>query len=130
VRLGILIVAALTAWSSGSAPPLDASDGAVQLFADDFSCFPPGVLSAPLGQLNGAIQEYHYIEHRGVPRHPWRNPIVHLDSWAAGGEAEDDGPYPEQHTVNDDVRMTPLFVTGDPAWRDYRVEVSLPGWRQ
>ena len=60
----------------------------VELFSDDFSRFPPGVLSAPIGQLNGAIQEYHYIEHRGVRTYPWRNPIVHLDSWAAGDEGE------------------------------------------
>jgi hypothetical protein len=93
------------------------------LFADDFSRFKPGVLSAPLGLLNGAIQEYHYIEHRGVPTHPWRNPIVHLDSWAAGDEG--DTPYLEQHLTNDDLRFTPLFVTGDPAWGDYRVEVSV-----
>ena len=58
----------------------------VELFADDFSRFPPGVLSAPLGLLNGAIQEYHYLAHRGVPTRPWRNPIVHLDAWAAGDE--------------------------------------------
>src|SRR5688572_4685004 len=95
----------------------------VRLFADDFSRFKPGVLSAPLGLLNGAIQEYHYLEHRGVPTHPWRNPIVHLDSWAAGDEG--DTPYLEQHLTNDDLRFTPLFVTGDPAWRDYRVEVSV-----
>jgi hypothetical protein len=95
----------------------------VQLFADDFSRFPPGLLSAPLGQLNGAIQEYHYIEHRGVRTFPWRNPIVHLDSWAAGDEGAE--PYLEQHLINDDLRFAPLFVTGDPEWRDYRVEASV-----
>ena len=95
----------------------------VELFSDDFSRFPPGVLSAPLGQLNGAIQEYHYIEHRGVRTHPWRNPIVHHDSWAAGDEGP--VPYLEQHQINDDLRFAPLFVTGDPEWRDYRVGVSV-----
>jgi rhamnogalacturonan endolyase len=95
----------------------------VQLFADDFSRFPPGMLSAPIGQLNGAIQEYHYIEHRGVRTFPWRNPIVHHDSWAAGDEGTE--PYLEQHLVNDDLRFAPLFVTGDGEWRDYRVEVSV-----
>jgi rhamnogalacturonan endolyase len=95
----------------------------VELFSDDFSRFPPGLLSAPLGQLNGAIQEYHYIEHRGVRTHPWRNPIVHLDSWAAGDEG--DKPYLEQHLINEDLRFAPLFVTGDADWRDYRVEVSV-----
>jgi hypothetical protein len=104
-----------------AAPVGTAAD--VELFADDFSRFKPGVLSAPLGLLNGAIQEYHYIEHRGVRTHPWRNPIVHLDSWAAGDE--DGRPYLEQHLTNDDLRFTPLFVTGDPAWRDYRVEADV-----
>ena len=60
----------------------------VELFKDDFSRFPPGMLSTPIGLLNGAIQEYHYIEHRGVATHPWRNPIVHLDSWAAVDDVE------------------------------------------
>ena len=95
----------------------------VELFADDFSRFPPGMLSAPIGQLNGAIQEYHYIEHRGVRTFPWRNPIVHHDSWAAGDEGAE--PYLEQHLINDDLRFAPLFVTGDREWRDYRVDVSV-----
>jgi rhamnogalacturonan endolyase len=111
----VLAVVALT-------PALGTNDR-VDLFADDFSRFAPGVLSAPLGLLNGAIQEYHYIEHRGVRTLPWRNPLVHLDTWAAGDDS--DGPYLEQHTINTDARFNPLFVTGDPEWRDYTVEVSL-----
>ena len=108
-----------------TAPPVQSGHTAdVVLFKDDFSRFPPGMLSAPIGLLNGAIQEYHYIEHRGVATHPWRNPIVHLDTWAAGDEI--DGPYLEQHTINlEPHRVTPLFVTGEPEWRDYRVEVSV-----
>lgn len=35
-----------------------------ELFRDDFYGFPAGHLSQPMGQLNGAIQECHYIEHR------------------------------------------------------------------
>lgn len=94
------------------------------LFSDDFSRFPPGLLSAPMGQLNGAIQEYHYIEHRGVRTFPWRNPIVHLDSWAIGDE--EGRPYLEQHLVNDSPgRVTPLFVTGDPEWSGYAVEAEV-----
>jgi rhamnogalacturonan endolyase len=97
---------------------------AADLYRDDFSRFPPGLLSQPIGQLNGAIQEYHYIEHRGVRTHPWRNPIVHLDSWAVSDE--DRKPYLEQHLVNDSPgRTTPLFVTGDEEWSDYTVEVSV-----
>lgn len=102
---------------SGAAPGVD-------LFRDDFSRFPPGLLSQPIGQLNGAIQEYHYIEHRGIRTYPWRIPIVHLDSWAVSDE--DGKPYIEQHLVNlDPGRTTPLFVTGDEKWGDYTVEVSV-----
>ncbi len=97
---------------------------AADLFRDDFSHLPAGLLSAPMGQLNGAIQEYHYIEHRGVAVHPWRNPVVHLDSWAVSDE--DGRAYLEQHLVNDmPGRTTPLFVTGDEEWSNYTAEVSL-----
>jgi hypothetical protein len=48
---------------------------------------------------------------------------VHHDSWAAGDEGTE--PYLEQHLINDDLRFAPLFVTGDPEWRDYRVQVSV-----
>ena len=57
-----------------------------ELFHDDFSRFPPGWLSVPVGMLNGAIQEYHYLPHRGVPTAPWFNAIGHLDSWIVGDE--------------------------------------------
>ena len=93
------------------------------LFRDDFARFAPGWLSQPMGQLNGAIQEYHYIEHRGVRTFPWRNPIVHTDHWAAGDEAGK--PYLEQHQAVDDARYLPLFVTGDSEWADYAVEARV-----
>lgn len=86
-----------------------------ELFRDDFSGFPAGWLTRPIGQLNGAIQEYHYLPHRGVPLGPWANAICHLDAWAVGDE--EGKPYLEQHTVNDLAGlMSPLFVTGDPEW--------------
>ena len=59
---------------------------AADLFRDDFSRFPPGWLTSPVGTLNGAIQEYHYLPHRGVPLWPWASPIGHLDSWLVGDE--------------------------------------------
>jgi rhamnogalacturonan endolyase len=101
----------------------------VDLFRDDFSRFPPGLLSEPLGRLNPAIQEYHYLAHRGVPTGPWANAICYLDSWAAGTEA-DGTTYLEQHLPPSGDRMatqtfSPLFVTGDPEWGDYTVEVSV-----
>jgi rhamnogalacturonan endolyase len=126
VRAIFVVAAAVALWSYPAARQQgnEGAAGEVELFADDFGRFPPGVLSAPIRQLNGAIQEYHYIGHRGVPTHPWRNPIVHLDSWAAGDEAG--RPYLEQHIVNSEPhRVTPLFVTGDPEWRDYRVQVDV-----
>lgn len=97
-----------------------------ELFKDDFSRFPPGWLSAPVGELNGAIQEYHYLPHRGVPTAPWENAIVHLDSWVASDE--DGIPYVEQHLTADNSRkdwFLPLFVTGDPAWHSYTVELQM-----
>jgi hypothetical protein len=100
--------------------PLPAAD----LFKDDFSRFPARKLSAPVGELNAAIQEFHYLPHRGVPTFPWANPIVHNDSWVA---SEEDGkPYVEQHLVNAEApRWSPLFITGDPEWFDYAVEVRM-----
>lgn len=94
------------------------------LFRDDFSRYPPGWLSEPVGQLSGAIQEYHYLAHRGVPLGPWENALCYLDSWVAGDE--DGKPYLEQHLVNDRVRLlNPTFITGDPEWSDYAVEVKV-----
>src|SRR5262249_61166472 len=100
----------------------------VDLFRDDFSRYPPGLLSEPLGRLNPAVQEYHYLAHRGVPTGPWANAICYLDAWAAGDE--DGRPYLEQHLPPGDSRMmtrvfSPLFVTGDPEWADYTVEVAV-----
>lgn len=105
-----------------AAPLASAGD----LFTDDFSRFPPGWLSQPVGQLNGAIQEYHYLAHRGVPTAPWENAIIHQDAWLASDE--DGLPYLEQHMIANNDRVDwfqPLFITGDPAWFSYTVEVQV-----
>lgn len=105
---------------------LSAACYADDLFKDDFSRFPPGWLSQPVGQLNGAIQEYHYLPHRGVPTAPWENAIVHQDAWVVSDE--DGIPYVEQHMVPANDRpgwFQPLFITGDPAWHSYTVEVQM-----
>jgi hypothetical protein len=102
------------------------------LFHDDFSRFPPGWLTFPVGTLNGAIQEYHYLPNRGVPLGPWENAICHLDSWVAGDESGK--PYLEQHLDPTARQFTnPLFITGDPEWTDYTVEarvrpLAMPGF--
>src|SRR5262247_50498 len=86
-----------------------AAPSQVELFRDDFSKFPPGWLSKPVGLLNGAIQEYHYLANRGVPLGDWANAVVHLDPWVAGDE--DGQPYLEQHLVYDlPQQSSPLFV--------------------
>lgn len=97
-----------------------------ELFKDDFSRYPPGLLSQPVGQLNAAIQEYHYLAHRGVPTAPWENAIIHQDAWLVSDE--DGIPYVEQHLIANTDRpgwFQPLFVTGDPAWHSYTVEVQV-----
>lgn len=105
-------------------PFLCAGLWAGELFRDDFSKFPAGLLSQPVGQLNGAIQEYHYLPHRGVPLEPWANPIVHQDAWAVSDE--DGKPYLEQHLVVDRPdQYYAMLVTGDPEWSDYTVEVKV-----
>ena len=76
---------------------------AADLFHDDFSRFPAGWLSAPVGALNAAIQEYHYLPHRGVPLGPWENAICHLDSWVVGDE---DGSPTSSSTSSDRLRAS------------------------
>src|SRR5215472_10538691 len=94
------------------------------LFHDDFSRFPPGWLTSPVGTLNGAIQEYHYLPDRGVPLGPWENAISHLDSWVAGDE--NGKPYLEQQLDPSARQFTnPILMTGDPEWDDYAVEVKV-----
>jgi hypothetical protein len=97
---------------------------AADLFRDDFARFPPGWLTTPVGSLNAAIQEYHYLPHRGVPLGPWANAICHLDAWVAGDE--EGRPYLEQHLTRNSPQFAhPLFITGDPEWTDYTVEARM-----
>ncbi len=103
---------------------LASSPTTVDLFYDDFSKFPASWLSTPVGQLNGAIQEVHYLANRGVPLGQWENVICYLDAWIVSDE--DGQSYLEQHTINDqNPLMNPTLVTGDPEWSDYTVEVKM-----
>jgi len=95
-----------------------------ELFRDDFSKFPAGMLMAPIGQMGGAIQEYHYLAHRGVPLGPWANSLCHVDAWLVGDEHGK--PFLEQTLVSDRPKQANIvFVTGDAEWDEYTVEVKV-----
>src|SRR5579872_7021359 len=84
-----------------------AASGA-DLFRDDFSRFPPGWLTSPVGTLNGAIQEYHYLPNRGVPLGPWSNAINYLDAWVVS--SEEGHPYLEEQLDSTAHQWTyPIF---------------------
>ncbi|MEO7145068.1 MAG: hypothetical protein ABI165_16345 [Bryobacteraceae bacterium] len=94
------------------------------LFRDDFSRYPAGWLTSPVGELNGAIQEYHYLANRGVPLGRWANAICHQDAWLVGDE--NGKPYLEEQIDSTSHQWTyPMFITGDPEWSDYTVEVKV-----
>ena len=94
------------------------------LFSDDFSGFPPGWLSRPLREAKASIQAYHYLSDRGVPLGSWANAICQMDAWIVGDE--EGRSYLEQHMVNDPSKgVSPLFITGEPEWADYTVEVNV-----
>ena len=95
-----------------------------ELFRDDFRSYPPRILSEPVRGLTNAIEEYHYLPHRGVPLQPWENAILHDDAWAGGDE--DGTTFLEMHIENPLPRlMNPTLVVGDPEWSNYTVESSL-----
>ncbi len=106
-----------------AAAAFSAAQGA-DLFRDDFAHFPPGWLTNPVGLLNAAIQEYHYVASRGVPLGAWENAISHLDAWIAGDEAGK--PYLEQQLDSRANQFSnPIFLTGDSEWADYTVEAKI-----
>ncbi len=118
VALHFLVLAFLL---SAVPPPIVAAE----LFSDDFSRFPAGWLSSPVGTLNAAIQEYHYLANRGVPLGPWANAICHLDAWVAGDE--NGKTYLEQHLAPGSTSQytNAIFITGDPEWDDITVELKV-----
>jgi hypothetical protein len=77
-----------------------------------------------VGSLNAAIQEYHYLPHRGIPLGPWESPIAHLDSWIVGDEHGH--PYLENQLDSTARQWSPpIFITGNPEWSDYAIEAGV-----
>ena len=122
----LILCGVLLAGCATAPQPMAPADD--ELFHDDFSRFPIGMLSAPLGLVNPAVQEYHWLARRGVPLEPWENAIIYLDPWSVG--EEDGRPYLEMHlsAANrylETSLLAPSFVTGDPEWSDCTVEASV-----
>jgi hypothetical protein len=118
----VLLAGCATAPQSSMAPSGD------ELFRDDFSKFPIGMLSAPIGLVNPAIQEYHWLEKRGPSLDPWENAIIYLDPWTVG--EEDGRSYLEMHLsaanrYMETSLLAPAFITGDVEWRDCTVEALV-----
>ena len=87
---------------------------------------PAGLADLAGRQLNAAIQEYHYLPHRGVPLGPWENAICHLDAWVVGDE--DGKPYLEQHTgptTRQPVHAARCSSPAIPSGSDYTVEAKV-----
>jgi rhamnogalacturonan endolyase len=121
LAVSAILIVAIGSVSSGQQPVVD-------LIREDFSRFPDGMLSAPVGYQNPAIQEYHYLAHRGTPLQPWSNVFCYLDAWKAG--TNDGKHFLEQVLAPGQNRMAPkllmpIFLTGDSEWSDYSVEVSV-----
>lgn len=101
-----------------------AAAGAAELFRDDFSRFPPRILSEPVKGLTNAIHEYHFLAHRGVPLDRWANAMIHDNSWCGGDE--DGQPYVEMHIPNAEAsNFNPTLIVGDAEWADYSVELKM-----
>ncbi len=64
------------------------------------------------------------MPNRGVPLGPWTNAIGHLDAWVVG--SEEGKSYLEEQLDSAARQWTsPIFITGDPEWSDYSVEVKV-----
>lgn len=105
----------LRAAPSGFAPP--------ELFWDDFSGLPAGWLMEPIGRLNTAIQEFHWIPSRALPQGAWSNAVVDQDAWLAS--SEDGKSYMQQQLFHPPDHVNAVLVAGDPEWSDYTVIVRV-----
>ena len=93
------------------------------LFHDDFSGLPAGWLSEPLGRLNTAIQEFHWIAGRALPQGAWSNGVVDQDAWLVSSEAG--MSYMQQQLHHPPDHVNAVLIAGEREWRDYTVSVRV-----
>ena len=73
--------------------------------------------------LNTAIQEFHWIPSRALPRGAWSNGVVNRDAWLV--LSEDGKSYIQQQLFHPPDHVNAVLIAGDPEWSDYTVEVKV-----
>ena len=117
--LGIVLGLPLLAPSAGNSE--------AELFNDDFSGLPPGMLCS---EAAGALAEYHYLT-ATAPKGSWAISTFRSDpdsqrAWRV--LVEKGWPVMQQAwtaPVEDRAYTHPMLVAGDPLWSDYVVETSF-----
>lgn len=93
------------------------------LLFDDFTGYRAGLFSSPVG----AHTEYHYLP-EAAPKGNWavstfRSSVPSQRAWRI---VEHGGQRAMHQTYkNSFPHYHPMIVTGDPAWRDYRIETEI-----
>ncbi|MGO9642425.1 MAG: hypothetical protein ACLP1Y_14110 [Candidatus Acidiferrales bacterium] len=103
--------------------PAPSSGNWLEFFHDDFSKLPAGWLTEPIGQLNSAIQENHWIASRAWPHGAWSNGVADLDSWFVS--SEDGKSYMQQQIDHPRVGAKSVLITGEEEWGDYASEALV-----
>jgi rhamnogalacturonan endolyase len=100
-----------------------AAPDSVRLLRDDFSAYRPDLFSSVVG----AHTEYHYLP-EAAPKGNWsvstfRSSVASQRAWRI--VARDGQAALAQTYRNKFHHYHPMVVTGDPAWRDYRVTLRF-----
>lgn len=100
-----------------------ASPESVRLSHDDFSAYRPGLFSSVVG----AHTEYHYLPEAATKGNwavsTFRSSVASQRAWRI--VAHDGLAAMAQTYRNKFHHYHPMVVTGDPAWRDYRVTLRF-----
>jgi len=106
------------------APSAHGIAGPGVLLSDDFSKFPAGQLTHPIGQQGPAIQENQWIDSRARPFGAWSNGVPDQDAWSAAVES-DGKSYMQQQWSHPPHGVSAVLVAGDSEWTDYTVEALV-----